>query len=176
MRGALALATDGEVVVGAGAELLAWRLDNSAVLLWTAPRPIHTVAFVDPLHVLVVSGDGKAALVDTRAPNRVEPLAMDVAAPALAEDGGLAATLTTSGALELVDPVARDHWMLAPRAQGLTGVAISPDGRRVLALSSDGLLAWTVALPQGPDATTRWLEALTNAALDHGPAGALTWK
>jgi len=175
-KGALALGRDGEVIVGAGSELRAWRPDGSSVVLWTAPRTIHTVAFIDPLRVLVVAGDGKAVIVDTREPNRTEPLAMEMTAPMLAADGGLAATLTSSGTLELVDPLVAEHWLLAPRGNGLSGVQVSPDGKRVIAMSGDSLLAWSPALPDGIDATARWLVSLTNAAVEHGPTAALDWK
>ncbi len=176
LRGALALGRDGEVVIGVGTELRTWRPDDTLVLLWTAPRTIHTVAYIDPLHVLVVTIDGKAVVADTREPNRTEPLAMDVSAPVLAADGALAAMLTSSGTLELVDPLAAEHWTLAPRGKGLSGVQISPDGRRVIAMSGESVLVWTPALPEGDGATTRWLASLTNATVEHGPTAALDWK
>src|SRR6185437_15334767 len=109
-------------------------------------------------------------------PNRIEPLAMEVSAPMLAADGGLAATLTSSGTLELVDPLVAEHWLLSPRGKGLSSLQVSPDGKRVIAMSGDSLLAWTPALPDGVDATASWLKALTNAAVDHGPTAALDWK
>jgi hypothetical protein len=175
-REALAIGEGGEVIVGAGAELRAWRPDGSSVLLWTAPRPIHAVAYVDRLHVLVVAGDGKAAIADVREPNHVAPLPIDVGSPVLTADASLAATLTSAGTLELVDPLAAEHWVLAPRGKGLSNVQLSPDGRRAIAMSGDSLVAWAPALPRGDAETVRWLAALTNAAVDHGPTAPLDWK
>jgi hypothetical protein len=176
VRGSLALGDSGELVIGAGNELRAWLPDGSSVVLWTAPRAIHTVAFVDPLRVLAVLADGKAALVDTREPNRIEVLPMEVPAPALAADGRLGASLTSSGTLELVDPLVAEHWTFAPRGKTLVNVQLSPDGRHAIAMSGSSLLGWTTALPDGSDATGHWLDALTNASVDHGPTAALDWK
>jgi hypothetical protein len=176
VRGSVALGDSGELLIGDGNELRAWLPDGSSVVLWTAPRSIHTVAFVDPLRVLVVLADGKAALVDTREPNRIEALPMEVTAPALAADGRLGATLTSSGTLELVDPLVAEHWTFALHGKTLVNVQLSPDGRRAIAMSGSSLLGWTTALPDGSDATGRWLDALTNASVDHGPTAALDWK
>ncbi|HEY1552612.1 MAG TPA: protein kinase family protein, partial [Kofleriaceae bacterium] len=172
----LVLGRDGEIVVASGPELRVWRADGTLDTLWTSPHSIHELAYVDSLHVLAIASDGKATIVDTREPNHVQPIAVEIAAPSLAHDASLAAMVTTSGSIELADPLASDHWQIAPRGRGMTGVQISPDGRRVIAISDNHLFAWTPALPDGVDATTRWLDGLTNAAIDRGPTAALEWK
>jgi WD40 repeat protein len=175
-KAGLALGRDGEVVVASGPELRVWRADGTLDTLWTAPHSIHELAYIDALHVLAIASDGKATIVDTREPNHVQAINVEIASPTLAGDASLAAMVTSSGTLELADPLASEHWQLAPRGRGMTGVQLSPDGKRVIAIAGDHLLAWTPALPDGVDATTRWLDALTNAAIDRGPTAALGWK
>jgi len=175
-RDGLAIDDNGEVVVGSGNELYAWHADGgSLVSLWTSNRLIVSVAYVDKNKVLAIAADGTAVFVDTRT-RAVEPYAATITNPTFTADGGLVASLVAPNGVDIIDPIARDRWSLAPpKGPPLMFAAISPDGRRVLASTSTGLLVWTLALPASADATSRWIDTLTNA-IDHGPAAPLDWK
>jgi WD40 repeat protein len=177
-REALAIGGEGDVVFGVGNEIRIWHPDGSAATLATLGRAVATLAYCDPVHVLAVASDGAAAIVGTKRANDVEPLALPIASPTLTRDGALAASLAANGALEIVDPLVRDRWAIAQsRApQQLVTVQISPDGKRVLATTSSGVLVWTLQLPTTAETTAPWLDQLTNALADHGPSGPLGWR
>ena len=175
-RGGLAIDNNGEVVFGSGNELYAWHADGSSpVSLWTSTRLIVSVAYVGPNKVLAIAADGNAVFVDTRA-KTVEPSAATITNPTFTADGGLVASLVAPNGVDIIDPIAKDRWSLAPpKGPPLMFAEISPDGRRVLASTNTGLLVWTLALPASADATSRWIDTLTNA-IDRGPAAPLDWK
>jgi len=59
---------------------------------------------------------------------------------------------------------------------------ISADGHRVLAQADPHdvalpkhLLVWSIELPEGPEETAKWLDAMTNAVDDLSPRG-LGWR
>jgi hypothetical protein len=115
-------------------------------------------------------------------------VALPLTSPTVATDGSLVGSLAPNGAIEVFDPRAGERWTIAqPRdpAQSTSvqesrpyvrSVVIAPDGRRILAVTSDKLLVWTLALPQTPEASVPWAEALTNAIVPRGPTGSLDWK
>ena len=88
---------------------------------------------------------------------------MEVTAPTLAVDGRLGATLTSSGTLELVDPLVAEHWTFALRGKTLVeraAVARRPPRDRDVGIE---LARLDARAADGSDATGRWLDALTNA-------------
>jgi hypothetical protein len=42
-------------------------------------------------------------------------------------------------------------------------------------VTPQGVLVWTLALPQTADDTARWLDTMTDALAEHGPTS-LTWR
>ena len=77
--------------------------------------------------------------------------------------------------LEVIDVDAHARWTLATATHtAFTSATISPDGSRVLALTSTRALAWKLDLPATPAATATFLDGLTNA-YDKG-AGELGWR
>ncbi len=185
-RGALAFAGGGDLAFGVGAELRVWRADGSKLALAKLARPIATVTAIGAGRVLAVAIDGSAVIADVRRPAATTHVALPITSPSLAEDGSLAGSLAPNGAIELFDPVIDERWTLAePRdpevpnsAQThrafVRSVALSPDARRLLAITANHLLVWKLALPASADATASWTEALTNATAS--AAGTLEWK
>ena len=181
--GAFALAGDGTVLFTAGASVHGWRPDGTNASLGGLAASgrdggsIVRLALVGGDQVLAVAGDGTAALVGLAAPGDVHALSTPVPPGAsLAADGTLLAAVTPAGALEVIDPVADEAWIVAdPEGRSLANARLSPDGRRVLATTPRGVLVWTLDLPGDPAATARWLDAMTDAT-DHGPAAALGWQ
>jgi hypothetical protein len=83
------------------------------------------------------------------------------------------------GGVEVIDPVAGWRWPLASPQKGMqqpfSYVAISPDGSRVLGLTQQAIVVWTLALPKTAEDTQAWLDKLTNATAD-SPTGPLGWR
>src|SRR5262249_8902385 len=120
--------------------------------------------------------EGTAWLIDTREPATPEPTAAMPAATELGS-GEVVATIGVSGALDLVDPVAKQRWTIAtPRGFTYGFAQVSPGEARVLAATPTSLLVWTIALPHGADATAAGLGKMTNAFADHGPTAPLGWR
>ena len=94
---------------------------------------------------------------------------------AMAPDTGMLVAIER-GALTILDPRVHQRWTLAPSGRvAFVAPAISADGRRVIASTPERLLAWSIDLPDGAEATARWLDAMTNAVDDRTPGG-LGWR
>jgi len=63
-----------------------------------------------------------------------------------------------------------------PEGGASTFAQLSPDGRRVLALTPRGVRVWTLDLPRDGAETARWLDGLTDAVDDRGPGAPLSWR
>ncbi len=170
-REGLALAPNGDVVFAAGKELRAWRVDGKVATLATFDKPLAQVALAGG-SALAFTTDGAVHVAD---PQHATGAAM-APRPSVAQSGLVVAT-TDQGAIEVVDPfVPSDHWTLAaPRGRTFGFAQIAPDGGRVLAMTSKGVLVWPLALPETRDDAAAWLGALTNAVAT-APAAPLEWK
>jgi hypothetical protein len=94
--------------------------------------------------------------------------------------------VSASGGLSIVDPLVRHTWTLAvqpPAANlyqtstiGYTAPRISTDGTRVVARLPGELVMWTIAVPGDGAATARWVDSLTNAAIDTQRSHKLIWR
>jgi WD40 repeat protein len=185
-RQALVLASNGDVVFGAGGELRVWRTDGSKAVLARLGRTIAEVALLGDGRAIAIAHDGTGLIAETVHPSDPASIALPIANPTFATDGSLIASLATTGAIEIFDPNVGERWTLAQphdpdalstaqaRRSYVQSVSISPDGRRVLAVTTGKLLVWTLALPTTAEATGPWTEALTNATMR--PGGALDWK
>ena len=179
---ALALGPGGEVVIGANTDLIAWRADGTQTKLWTGANQIVFVELVDATHVIAIEHGGRTVIASTAAPGDVYTLPLELAQVSIshpdASGAALVALVTTSGALDLLDPVSHDYWTLAPRAAGTSyeHVELSADARRVIAIAGGGLRLWTLNLPATADATPPWLAGLTDAALPPVTGAPLLWK
>ena len=185
-HGALALAGDGDLVFGVGSELRVWRADGARAVLATLGRAITSVTAIGDGRVLAIANDGSALIADKRRPHASDEVALPITNPSPAADGSLVGSLAMNGTIELFDPAINVRWTLAdPRDpevpnSGQThrafvrSVALSPDGRRLLAITANRLLVWSLALPASADATATWAEALTNATAR--ASGTLDWK
>jgi len=145
-----------------------------------------------------VLDDDSTWLVDLAAPDRVEQTESvgttareaDARDPepvylSMAQDTG-ALVIPNNGGVQVVDPVGRYTWTLAaqPPAANLydtrrvayTDPRISTDGTRVIARLPDALVTWSITVPAGAAETARWVDSLTNAAIDPGRAGKLIWR
>lgn len=165
-----------DVVFGAGNELRIWRAgEPRARVLGKLGRTITHVTPIADGKVIAVGNDGGAVIVELAHPEPPELVALPVTSPSFTADGSLAGTLSANGSVEVFDPSTQERWTLAqpkdPDQNPLSAthrayvasVQISPDGRRILALTSNKVLVWTLGLPQSADATARWIGTLTNA-------------
>jgi WD40 repeat protein len=174
-REGLVMLADGTAVFATGSDLRMWRVGAvDAPVMATFDKPIVKVSVVDPAKLLVLVADGNLSFV-TLDGGRSDAQRTIATNASLANDGVIA-SLSAGGVLEIYDPVVDEHWTLAsPRSgQAFSFAQISPDGRRVLAVTPQGLLAWTLDLPATTEDTARWLGTLTNAISDDGRT--LSWK
>ncbi len=185
-RDALAFAGDGDVVYGVGTELRVWRADGARAVIAKLGRPIVTVTSIGEGRVIAIATDGSAVIADKLRPAGSSPIALPIANASLASDGSLIGALAMNGTIELLDPVINERWPLAePRDPEIPNtvqtqrafvrsVALAPDGRRLLAITANHLLVWTIALPSSAAATATWAKALSNATAS--ASGTLEWK
>nr|MBA3540013.1 hypothetical protein [Deltaproteobacteria bacterium] len=144
--------------------------------LGTVPKPLVEIAPAGPAHALAIDGDAATFLVELATAGHVTPVhALGSRAASMAATGELLVALDREGGVELVDPLAKQHWLLAA-AVGATFASpqLSPDGKRVLATTATGLVVWTLDLPVGAEATAKWLDVITNA--ERRSDGELIWR
>ncbi|HEY6039874.1 MAG TPA: WD40 repeat domain-containing serine/threonine-protein kinase [Kofleriaceae bacterium] len=187
IRGALAIRGDGTVVFGSGAEIRVWRPNGDQSVLGRLGRNVRSLAWIGEDRVLAIGHDGGAAIADVKPGGEVVPVALPLTGASLAADGSLVAALAPNGSIEVFDPAVGERWTIAqPRDPEqpnavvaarpfVRSVTLAPDGRRIMAITSDRLLVWTLALPATPEATAPWANALTNATVSRTP-GLLDWK
>jgi WD40 repeat protein len=174
----IAIANDGTALLGIGGEVRAWRPDGKLDVLLGNLKTVKHVSFVAQTTALAVTEDATAYQIDTRAKSEVAPPQQVGRAGSHADSGGLAAGLSALGGVEVFDPLARWSWPLVTPQKGqppFSFVHISPDSRRVLAMTSQSLLVWTLDLPQTAQETARWLDRLTNATAET-PSEPLGWR
>ncbi|HTL38324.1 MAG TPA: protein kinase [Kofleriaceae bacterium] len=174
----IALAGDGTALVGIGGELREWRPDGKLAVLVSGLKVIKHVSFVAPTTALVVTEDATAHQIDTRSHDVAAPVQTIGHAGSHADTGGLVAGISALGGVEVYDPLAHWSWPLVTPQKGqppFSFVHISPDSRRVLAMTSQSLLVWTLDLPQTAEATAKWLDRLTNATAET-PSEPLGWR
>jgi WD40 repeat protein len=169
---ALAIAPNGDVMFAAGKDLRAWRADGTVATLATYEKPVASISLVGdgPPRVLAVTDEGAVHAADSKAPPLVAPRA------SIAESG-IVAAISADGLLEVFDPLAQpgERWTLAaPKGRTFGFAQIAPDGSRVLAVTTNGVLVWPLAVPATRDATASWLEGLTNAIAN--PDGTIRWR
>jgi WD40 repeat protein len=187
-RGVLAIDAEGNVVFGAGNDVRVWRANGDKRVIAHLGRAVSSLAWIGEDRVLAVGHDGGAMIADAGAkPVEATPVALPITGPSFAVDGSLVGSLAPNGAIEIFDPAVGERWTIAqPRDPEqpnavvavrpfVRSVALSPDGRRIMAITNDRLLVWTLALPQTAEATVPWAAALTNAAVSRTP-GMLDWK
>jgi hypothetical protein len=164
---------DGTVLVGIGKQLWVWRAGGALAVLATLPRPIADLAPGDAAQAIAFDATGMTYLVEL-ATGQIRSFYELGASAAMAADGGLVVTVDRTGNLEVVDPLTRQHWILA-EASGATFAfpRISPDGNRIVATTTDHAIVFTLDLPVDEAATTAWLDRLTNAHAE--PDSSLTW-
>jgi hypothetical protein len=174
----LAVAGDGSVVIGVGSELRVWRATGKVETLARFPRDVSGVSLPAPGVAVAVTLDGSAQLVDLSSGTITNRVAVSERA-ALDGDGSLIAAPIASGGVEVVDALTGWKWPLVTQQKGVQRpfglVEVARDGARVLGVSDEALVVWTLGLPKTPDETASWLERTTNAVLDT-PSGPLSWR
>ncbi|MGH9888652.1 MAG: hypothetical protein ACREBE_24180, partial [bacterium] len=178
--GKLIAGADGTVLFLHDSDIHAWRPDGTLARIASAPKPLDEIGEAGPGHLVAFAGD---TTVYTMALGSMAPEGSLVEALAAIEGSSAAMATETGrlvvlehGAIEVLDPMVQQRWTLAPPSDApFQSLAISADGRRVLAVTERGLLVWSLALPSGPDETAAFLEAMTNAVDDKSPGG-LGWR
>jgi hypothetical protein len=131
---------------------------------------------IDADHVLVVTDDDAGYDVRLDVPGTVTSRFSPGARLAgLAISADTAITIDNAGAVIATDPVTGMRWTIGHSSRAPFGnPTMSVDGKRVFAIATDGILMWLQIVPQTPEETRAFLDALTNARAPAGPA-ALTW-
>jgi hypothetical protein len=169
---------DGTVLFLHGTEVHAWRPDGTLALLARTPKPLadfgeagarHVVAFTGDNTIYVIPRDGSGRVVDALP-------SIDGTSASMSPETGLLVVLD-HGAIGVIDPLVRQQWTLAS-VSGITfaNPLISSDGRSVLAQTERSLLLWSIDLPADVDATRSWLDAMTNAVVNHDHSSGLGWR
>jgi hypothetical protein len=174
----IALGDDGTALLGIGGDLRAWRTDGKLDVLATGLKAVRHVSFIAPTSALAITDDAMAHQIDTRTHEVLAPPQQVGQSASHAQTGGLVAGLSPLGGVEVYDPLAHWTWSLVTPQKGqspFSFVQVSPDSRRILAMSSQSLLVWTLDLPQTAEATAAWLDRLTNATAE-GPSEPLGWR
>jgi hypothetical protein len=183
---------DGVVVFPEGRMLRSWRLTEEVATLVELPKAITALGIAGADRALAfVDGSGTGYVVALDTPNtRPEPFELPaVPRASQSPDTGIL-VFANRGTIEIFDPIAMHRWTLAS-SPGLTFTSplISNDAVHVLARrvvtdrekrdvenrETTALIAWRFELPVGPDATARWLDQLTNAAID-AATNNLVWR
>ncbi|HEY0193851.1 MAG TPA: hypothetical protein VGC42_22195, partial [Kofleriaceae bacterium] len=174
--GKLLVAANGDVVFLHDADVHVWRADGRVERLARTPRPLLDLAEAGPDRIVVFAADHAVFTLERATADRVTaafpPLpSLDLS---MSPDTGLF-VVADQGAILIADPLARQQWTLAAKSrEPFRDPQVSPDGRRVQARTTKGLLVWSLELPDGPDATARWLDDMTNAVGDTDPK-AIGW-
>jgi len=174
----LAIAADGTVLLGVGTELRAWKVDGTTESIAKLDKRIVRVVLAEPRVAIVHGDDGSLHVIDVAAKKvttslQVSPLA------SVAADGSLAAGPTMTGGVEVIDPLVNWRWPLATPQKDFQPpflyVEVARDGSRVLGLTQNAVVVWTLDLPRTADDTGVWLDKTTNATAD-SPNGPLGWR
>ncbi|HEX4421750.1 MAG TPA: serine/threonine-protein kinase [Kofleriaceae bacterium] len=180
--GKLLVDADGSVMFLHDTGVHVWRADGSLARLARTPKPLDDLGEAGPAHVVAFAADHSVYTIERDATDErdatariVEPFpGIDAPGAAMSPDTGFF-VYGEQGAIRFADPLARQLWTLAAAGDDpFLDPQISPDGRRVLARTAKGVLVWSLDLPDGPDATARWLDAMTNAEGDTDPK-AIRW-
>jgi hypothetical protein len=174
--GKLIVGGDGTVLFLHGSEVHAWRADGALERLAKAPKPLDDFGEAGPDHVVAFASDTTVYAVARNTQDQLtQALAsIDGSSASMSPDTGRLVVLE-HGAIDVLDPMARQRWTLAPASRvAFESPAISADGRRILAQTARGLLVWSLELPASAADTVRWLDAMTNAVDDKSPGG-LGW-
>jgi hypothetical protein len=183
----LIVGDDGAVLFLHDSEVHVWRADGTLARLAMTPKLLEDFGEAGAAQIVAIAGDNTIyTLARDTADQATEAVpSIDGTSAAMSPDTGMLVMLD-HGAIDVIDPLARQTWTLAAAA-GVTfsHPAISTDGRRVLAQTAPRLVAqtqtpgsllmWSLDLPTGAEATKRWLDAMTNAVEDRGRAG-LGWR
>jgi hypothetical protein len=176
--GELLVASDGTVVFLHATEAHAWRPDGAIERIVGLATPIVNLGEAGADQIIAFTRDNRIysfARTAPASPSEALP-SITGTSPAMSADTGLI-VVVNYGAVDVVDPLGHHQWTLAPAA-GVTfsHPRISTDGLRVLALTHRAILVWSLELPDGPAATARWVDALTNAVDDDRAPGGLSWR
>ncbi|CAN5819431.1 hypothetical protein BH11MYX3_BH11MYX3_25000 [soil metagenome] len=175
---ALHVRDDGTVLFAVGSELMAWDPDGTVRRHAQLRQPIVALGTTGTDTLVAFSDAGAAYLVDSILADTVTDIGESLGRTkaAMSADSGLI-VVEDRGSLTIIDPLTdHKHWVLASLPGiTLTTPQISSDGRRVAAQTATSLLVWTLALPQGPEETTAWLDRMSNASTGSGPKS-LGWR
>jgi serine/threonine protein kinase len=192
---------DGTVLFAEDRAIRAWRPSGLVEKHAELPRKIVTIGLAGDGHLLAVLEDDAAWLVDLAAPNKVEetesigtsvrrdddprPKGKDKIQLSMAADTGTL-VIPHAGGVRIVDAPRHFTWTLSeqppspslhdPSTTPYTQPRISTDGTRVIAKLPTGLVTWAIPMPPGPAETAKWVESLTNAAIDTERSLKLIWR
>jgi hypothetical protein len=173
----LVVSADGAVVFLHDKSVHAWSASGQLSRLATAPKPLDDLGEAGTAALVAFASDSTMYSVGRQPPHVLaEALpAIDATSAAMSPDTGLLVALE-HGAIDVLDPLVHQRWTLAqPTGVTFDNLAISADGRRILANTPKGLVTWSIALPATAAATAAWLETMTNAVDDRSPGG-LGWR
>jgi hypothetical protein len=126
--------------------------------------------------LVVTTRDGASYVVDTATPGRITATTAAATGRLSVSTRGLAMFQSSSLALTLLDIEDGEHWPVLLGVRRILHPTLSQDGTKILGLDALGtLLAWSIDVPDGSEATRAWLDRLTNATTELGPT-TVTWQ
>jgi len=178
-RMTIQLVPDGRVFAIEGNRMRVWQRDGSLIDHATLPTPVLEVIPFSLTFIVVITTDHAVYLVSLAQPNQVHAtVSAGVEFTSIAGERGFAAATHDDGRVEVVDLLGGAQWSLGKlTANSVVGVAqISTRGDLIAAqLGQDALVLFRLDVPDSAADTARWLDELTNATTEHGPAS-LTWR
>jgi hypothetical protein len=159
-----------------GDRLMRWNLDGTVTAHVTIPTTITTLGR-SSRNILVQARDGSGYVVDPETPDTLSAgLAGGNTTTLHFGLTGLAVLAVPHRGPRLLDIEVARSWPIFHRGSRWRYMHhhLSHDGRWLTALQSNRLVEWPIDIPETADATRAWLDRLTNATAELGPA-TLSW-
>ena len=167
--------TDGRMVIYDGTQISIWYADGRRIHLATLPAQVASITPINDQLALVITVDQAGYAVDlARQDHVVSVLPAGTRLMSVAAKAQLVLAPGPDQA-DVVDLATGMRWPLGAGVLSDT-VQLSHDASRVVQqLALDRLGVWTLQLPEQASEVPAWLETITNATAEHGPAS-VTWR
>ncbi len=176
-RGGLAveLLPNGNMVIADGSAIGLWYADGRRVHRATLPTPIAAVQAISDQLVLVTTEDRAGYRVDLENQDDVISVLPPGTTVSSVSARAQLALVQSAGQTDVVDLAGGMRWRLGPSRRA-ESTSLSQDASRIVQmLAQDRLGVSSLRLPDRAAEVPAWLETITNATADHGPAS-VTWR
>ncbi len=172
---AVELMNDGRMVIYDGAEISIWFADGRRIHQATLPAPVASVHSISAELALVITVDQAGYAVDlARQDHVVSVLPAGTRLMSVAAKAQLVLAPGPDQA-DVVDLATGMRWPLGAGVRSDTAQLSRDASRVVQQLARDRLGVWQLQLPEQASEVPAWLETITNATAEHGPAS-VSWR